>query len=105
MTFGTVSTIIPGVTPCLECFQGNLKDDVLPKCAVVGVHPSILSVIASLEVSEAVRILLGKEPNLASKLLHFDIGGVDFAVEERSQNRLVAPYAALNQPNPNATKV
>lgn len=85
MTFGTVSTIIPGVTPCLECFQGNLEDDVLPKCAVVGVHPSILSVIASIEVSEALRILLGKKPNLANKLLHCDIESMDFVEVEISK--------------------
>ncbi|MHA1263213.1 MAG: HesA/MoeB/ThiF family protein [Candidatus Freyarchaeota archaeon] len=39
MTFGNMSTIIPGRTPCLECFQGNLSDDRMPTCAVVGVHP------------------------------------------------------------------
>jgi len=78
MTFGAVSTIIPGETPCLECFQGNLEDETLPKCAVVGVHPSILNIIASIEVSEALRIILGKKPHLANKLLHFDIGSMDF---------------------------
>jgi adenylyltransferase/sulfurtransferase len=54
MTYGSVSTIIPNKTPCLECFQGNLEDDSMPTCAVVGVHPSVLSIIASVEVSEAV---------------------------------------------------
>jgi len=82
MTFGAVSTIIPGETPCLECFQGNLEDEILPKCAVVGVHPSILNIIASLEVSEALRIILGKKPHLANKLLYFDIGGMDFVKVE-----------------------
>lgn len=77
MNFGNVSTIIPGKTPCLECFQGDLDDDMLPKCAVVGVHPSILSIIASIEVSEATRIILGKEPLLANKILHCDIGSLE----------------------------
>ncbi|MEM5782423.1 MAG: HesA/MoeB/ThiF family protein [Candidatus Aenigmatarchaeota archaeon] len=80
MTFGAVSTIIPGVTPCLECFYGNLKDDDLPKCAVVGVHPSILNIIASVEVSEAIQILLGKEPNLAGRLFYFDISNMNFSM-------------------------
>lgn len=78
MTFGNVSTIIPGETPCLECFQGNLEDDMLPTCAVVGVHPSILNIIASIEVSEAVRLILGKKPLLAGKLLVCDIGEMKF---------------------------
>jgi len=78
MTFGNVSTLIPGQTPCLECFQGNLDDDMLPKCAVVGVHPSVLNIIASIEVSEAARIVLGDKPRLAGKILHCDIGNMEF---------------------------
>jgi adenylyltransferase/sulfurtransferase len=77
-TIGNVSTIVPGKTPCLECFYGNLVDDKLPKCAVVGVHPSLLSIIASVEVSEGIRILTGKQPRLANKLLYCDIGHVEF---------------------------
>jgi len=78
MTMGNVSTIVPGETPCLECFQGGIDDELLPSCAVVGVHPSILSIIASIEVSEAVRIITGKKPLLAGKLLHCDIGEMVF---------------------------
>ncbi|MEM3715945.1 MAG: HesA/MoeB/ThiF family protein, partial [Candidatus Bathyarchaeia archaeon] len=78
MTFGNVSTIIPGETPCLECFQGNINDEILPTCATVGVHTSLLSVIAGIETSEAIRIILGKKPRLAGKLLHCDIGDLTF---------------------------
>lgn len=78
MTMGNVSTIVPGETPCLECFQGGIDDDLLPSCAVVGVHPSILGIIASVEVSEAVRIIVGRKPLLAGKLLHCDIGEILF---------------------------
>lgn len=86
MTFGNVSTIIPNKTPCLECFQGNLDDDTLPKCAVVGVFPSVLSIIASIEVSEAAKIILGKEPHLANKILHCDIGDLRFDEVEISKS-------------------
>lgn len=77
-TIGNVSTIVPGKTPCLECFYGNLADEELPKCAVVGVHPSLLSVLAGVEASEGIRILAGKKPRLANKLLYCDIGNVEF---------------------------
>jgi molybdopterin-synthase adenylyltransferase len=70
---GNVSTIIPGETPCLECWQGNIDEANVPTCATVGVTPSVISVIASIQVSEAVRIILRKKPNLAGKLLYFDI--------------------------------
>jgi molybdopterin/thiamine biosynthesis adenylyltransferase len=85
MTFGNVSTIVPGETACLECFHGGSEDETLPACAVVGVHPSIISVIASIEVSEAVRIILGEKPRLANRLLHCDIGRLEFEEIEIAQ--------------------
>jgi len=102
MTFGNVSTIIPGETPCLECFQGNLDDETLPTCAVVGVHPSILSIIASIEVSEVVRILLGKKPRLAGKILHCDLGNMEFEEIEisKAENCPVCGSTPSGQPMP-----
>jgi molybdopterin/thiamine biosynthesis adenylyltransferase len=75
---GNLSTIVPGETACLECFYGSLDDKKLPKCGVVGVHPSLVNIIASLEVSEAVRILTGKQPRLVNKLLYFDLDEMEF---------------------------
>ena len=72
-TTGNVSTIIPDETTCLECFYGNLNDKNLPKCGVVGVHPSAINIIASIEVSEAIRIITGRKPLLVNKLLYFDL--------------------------------
>lgn len=77
-TTGNLSTIVPGETVCLECFYGNLDDKKLPKCGVVGVHPSLVNVIASLEVSEAIRILTGRQPILVNKLLYFDLDEMEF---------------------------
>ena len=77
-TNGNVSTIVPGETACLECFYGGLDDKKLPKCGVVGVHPSLVNIIASLEVSEAIKILTGRQPHLANKLLHFDLDEIEF---------------------------
>jgi len=70
---GNISTILPGETPCLECWQGNIDETTVPTCATVGVIPSVISIVASIQVSEAMRIILGKKPNLASKLLFFDL--------------------------------
>ena len=70
---GNVSTIIPRETPCLECWQGGIDEANIPTCATVGVTPSAISIIASIQVSEAVRIILGRKPNLAGKLLFFDL--------------------------------
>ena len=73
MQVGKASTIIPGETACLECFQGGIDDADLPSCSVLGVHPSIIGLIASVQVSEAVRLILGEKPVLADKLLFADL--------------------------------
>jgi adenylyltransferase/sulfurtransferase len=75
---GNVSTIIPRKTLCLECFMAGLKDDDLPKCGVVGVHPSVLGIVTAVQASEAVRIIIGQEPKLLNKLLYIDLGGMNF---------------------------
>lgn len=73
MQVGTASTIIPGETACLECFQGGIDDADIPSCAVLGVHPSVIGLIASVQVSETIRLLLGESPVLANKLLFADL--------------------------------
>ncbi|UCH06684.1 MAG: HesA/MoeB/ThiF family protein [Deltaproteobacteria bacterium] len=77
-SFGNVSTIVPGHTVCLECFMREVRDEDLPKCGVVGVHPSIIGVVTALQVSEAVNLIVGKEPNLLNKLLYINLREVKF---------------------------
>lgn len=78
--FGNVSTIIPYKTPCLECHYRDLKNRMFPTCAVAGVHPPIVNIISSLEVSEAVRIITGKNPNLMNKMLFCDLRNLGFDI-------------------------
>ncbi|HUS78882.1 MAG TPA: HesA/MoeB/ThiF family protein [Patescibacteria group bacterium] len=75
---GNVSTIIPGKTACLECFQGGVDDSTLPSCATVGVLPSIIGVVASIQVSEAIRLITGRKPLLANALLFCDLDNLSF---------------------------
>lgn len=77
-TYGNIAPIIPGETFCLECFMPGLRDEDLPKCAVVGVHPSALGIITSIQVYEAIRILTGKEPVLKNRLLYVELKELRF---------------------------
>ena len=70
---GSTSTIMPGETACLECFQGNVDDAALPSCATLGVHPSVINMVASVQVSETVRLILGLGPVLRNTLLFCDL--------------------------------
>ncbi|WNZ30296.1 MAG: HesA/MoeB/ThiF family protein [Candidatus Bathyarchaeota archaeon] len=73
-TTGNVSTIVPEKTVCLECFYGNKSKS---ESEIVGVHPSAVNIIASLEVSETIKLLTGQEPCLVNKLLNFDLNGLE----------------------------
>jgi molybdopterin/thiamine biosynthesis adenylyltransferase len=75
---GCVTTIVPGKTPCLECFYGGLQEGSVASCAVIGVHPAILGVVGSIAVSEAIKIITGAEPSLMSKLLMVDLRNFSF---------------------------
>lgn len=72
-TTGNVSTIIPKKTVCLECFLGNKASN----SEVVGVHPSAVNIIASVQISEAIRLLIGQQPLLFNKLLNFELNGFE----------------------------
>ncbi len=76
--YGNITTIIPYETPCLECFYRVYSDEGLPTCATVGVHPSITTLVASLEVVETVSILVGRRPRLFKKLLYIDLRNMEF---------------------------
>jgi len=80
--FGNVSTILPGKTFCLECLLPDMSDEQLPSCSVVGVHPSVLGVTSSIEVSEAVRLITGGTPQLANRLLYCDLRRLSMDVIE-----------------------
>jgi len=99
---GNVSTIIPGETACLECFQGDVDDSALPSCAVVGVNPSVIGIVASIQASEAVRILTGRRPNLANRLLFCDLDDLTFEGIElaRADTCPVCGGAPRSSPSP-----
>ncbi|MGH9879633.1 MAG: ThiF family adenylyltransferase, partial [Nitrososphaerales archaeon] len=59
---GSACTIIPYETACLRCIFPSLAEDDMPTCSTEGIHPSVLSVIAGTEVSEAVKIIVGQKP-------------------------------------------
>jgi len=50
----------------------------MPTCSIEGVHPSILSIIGGIEVSEAVKIITGKQPSLKDRVLHVDLENLIF---------------------------
>ena len=75
---GQAFTILPKQTACYHCMFPALDEDSMPTCSIEGVHPSILSIVGGIEVAESVKIIIGKKPSLAEKILHIDLENMDF---------------------------
>lgn len=73
---GVTMTILPGDTACLACL---LESDESPAgaaeetCDTSGILNSAVSVIASIEATEAIKILLGKCEQLHGRVISFDV--------------------------------
>jgi adenylyltransferase/sulfurtransferase len=73
-TMGNVMTIIPGKTPCLRCLWPDpAAVEGHATAAQVGVLSSAASTIASIEVTEAIKVLTGWEDDTPSGLLTVDV--------------------------------
>ena len=75
---GQTFTILPKESACYYCMFPELNEDTMPTCSIEGVHPSILSIVGGIEVSETVKIITGKKPSLSQRILHIDLENLDF---------------------------
>jgi molybdopterin/thiamine biosynthesis adenylyltransferase len=76
--YANLSTFIPGKTGCLHCLMGDAEDNPDNTCEQVGVSPTLLSLAAAVQVNEAVRIAIGKQPSLANRLMTIDSSSLSF---------------------------
>ena len=60
-SYGTTMTITAGETPCLRCIFEEMPDaGSSPTCDTAGVIMPIISSISSIQVTEAIKLLVGK---------------------------------------------
>jgi molybdopterin/thiamine biosynthesis adenylyltransferase len=79
-SYGMTMTIIPHQTPCLRCvFPDVPPAESVVTCATAGVLASIVSIIAALECSEALK-LLTSHAQRSQGLIHVDIWENSFEV-------------------------
>lgn len=72
--YGMSFAIIPGETPCLKCFINELpKPGSFPTCDTVGVLGTAVNIVASVEATEGLKILLGKHDAMIKKLIYIDV--------------------------------
>ncbi len=67
-------TIIPIETPCLRCIFEEMPDaGSSPTCDTAGVIQPIIATISAVQVTEALKILVGKTDKLHKSLMQFDV--------------------------------
>src|SRR5713101_3549758 len=89
-SYGVTMTIRPNVTPCLRCvFPEAPAAASAPTCDTAGVIMAIISVVAAVQVSEALKLLAGQTERLHRSLMQFDVWRNEWrriALRERSSD-------------------
>jgi adenylyltransferase/sulfurtransferase len=71
---GQTMTILPGETPCLRCvFEAAPAPGEAATCETAGVLSPIVNIIASYQVTEAIKLLTGHRECINRELLYFDV--------------------------------
>ena len=71
---GLCMTIVPGKTPCLRCvFEEAPPPEMNPTCDTAGVLGPAVSVVASLQAVEAMKLLMDRTDEINPHLVHLDV--------------------------------
>jgi molybdopterin/thiamine biosynthesis adenylyltransferase len=91
-TYGLTAAILPGETPCLRCLLGPMPPPgSLPTCETAGVLGPAVAVIAALEATEGLKILLDRRDALHRSLLMVDVWSGDFERAETQKGKARCP--------------
>ena len=78
-SYGTTMTIFPNKTPCLRCiFEEMPAAGSAPTCDTAGVIQPIISSIAAIQTTEALKILTGNTEKLHQSLMQIDVWNNDW---------------------------
>lgn len=78
-SYGTTMTIVPGETPCLRCIFEEMPDaGSSPTCDTAGVIMPIIATVSAVQVTEAIKILVGDTVSLHRSLMQFDVWNNDW---------------------------
>lgn len=91
-TYGLTAAILPGETPCLRCLLGPMPPPgAVPTCETAGVLGPAVAIIAALEATEALKILLDKRDELLRSLVMVDVWGGDFERAQTKKGKVQCP--------------
>ena len=72
-SYAATLTVLPGRTPCLACTFPERPQGLQETCDTAGVISPAVAWAAAIQVTEALKILAGREAELHGRLLAFDI--------------------------------
>jgi len=79
-SYATTMTILPGSTACLACVFPSPPEGTYDTCDTVGVIGPAVSWAAAIQVTEALKILMGRQQELHGAMLAYDIWTNQFQV-------------------------
>lgn len=86
---GMTMTVIPGETACLRCLWPDPPTaGTTTTCATVGVLGASVAIVAALQWTEAIKLLVGDRDHLSRTLRYLDLWSNDF-----EQGQPVTPFA------------
>jgi molybdopterin/thiamine biosynthesis adenylyltransferase len=78
-SYGTTMTVLPGETPCLRCIFEDMPDaGSSPTCDTAGVIMPIVASVSAVQVTEAIKLLIGDTVSLHRSLMQIDIWSNDW---------------------------
>jgi adenylyltransferase/sulfurtransferase len=91
-TYGLTAAIVPKKTPCLRCMLGPMPPPgAVPTCETAGVLGAIVAIIAALEVTEGLKILLERREDLLHSMVMIDVWSGDFERAEAQKGQAHCP--------------
>jgi len=72
-SYGVTANLLPGTTACLACLFPDSPQGTFETCETAGILNSAVNLVASIEASEALKLLVGAMDRVRRTLLSFDV--------------------------------
>jgi len=72
-SYGVTLNVLPGTTSCLACIFPESPYGTFETCETAGILNSAVNLVASIEASEAIKLLVGATDKMRRSLLSFDV--------------------------------
>ncbi len=72
-SYAVTLNVLPGQTACLACLFPDSPQGTFETCETAGILNSAVNLVASIEASEALKMLIGAEDKIRRTLISFDV--------------------------------